>query len=612
MSIFKNLPLQRKITLVIMLTSLTTLVIAASALFVLELNEFKQSMVRELNSVAAVIGSSSEAALEFDDPKAGAQTLAALDEDSRIIAAALYDEEGKIFAVYQAPGSDVQIPFRPSLDEAGVTASSLHVFKPIRHEGRVIGTIYVHATDRDVYSRLLRHGLLVLLILAVCAVAAYFISRPLRDFISRPILNLARTAKLVSTQNDFSLRAVKEGDDETGWLVDQFNEMLEEIGKKNRALAEAAHQLRLITDSLPVLIAYVDNEERYQFANAMYTKWFGLLPEQVKGKSVREVVGEPAYRYLKTHIDAALGGAAVAFEQRVHYEGAGERYVSCSLIPDFHEGVVQGYFGLITDISERKRFEDQLRVLNEALEQRVEERTRALEESQERLRRSERLASIGTLAAGVAHEIRNPLNSILLVTQYALRYRNDIDPALREMLGNVTNEAKRCAAIIKNILLFAKAERTERSRHDLNEVVRHACDLAKSYLGGEQAKINLNLSDAQIPVMLNPTEIEQVLVNLINNAAEATPNKVEIAIRSIVDGTTAKLTVEDDGPGIPEEIMQHIFDPFFSTKRTKGNTGLGLSLSHGIIVDHGGRMEVQSELGRGTMFSIELPVEHKT
>ncbi|MBN8547911.1 MAG: PAS domain-containing protein [Deltaproteobacteria bacterium] len=609
MGIFKETSLQKKITWVIMSTALTTLLLAVGALFILEVGEFRDSMTRELNSIAGVIGANSEAALEFDDPKAGAQTLHVLSEDPRVIAAALYDEHNRIFATYLSAHAQGDIPSSPGPYTSVIDEEGLSLFRPITHEGRRVGSIYIHSSSGEVYARLIRHAGIASLILLLCGIAAYFISLRLREVVSRPILNLAETARRVSELNDYSIRAVKTSQDETGALVDQFNKMLEEIGKKSRDLEEGAHQLRLITNSVPALIAYVDREERYQFNNAEYEKWFNRPLQNLKGQRVCDVFGAE-YDNLREHIQSALNGNRTHFEQRLSFPAAQEKFISSVYIPDIDdEGSTQGFFALITDITERKRAENELKVLNDALEQRVSERTRELEQSQEKLRHSERLASIGTLAAGVAHEIRNPLNSILLVAQYALRYRSDLDNELKDMLKNVTNEAKRCATIIKNILLFAKAEKTERSAQDINVVIRHATDIARGYFGSSRLQISLELDRQALPVLINSTEIEQVLINLINNAAEAGGSDVRILISTERSGDCVKLKVTDNGPGIPEEIMKHIFDPFFSTKRRRGNTGLGLSLSHGIVADHGGNLSVTSQVAVGTTFLIDLPIE---
>lgn len=259
--------------------------------------------------------------------------------------------------------------------------------------------------------------------------------------------------------------------------------------------------------------------------------------------------------------------------------------------------------------TEIRRNEELLKLLNEQLEQKVSDRTRELRESQELLRRSERLASIGTLAEGLAHEIRNPLNSILLATQFATRNKNAVEGPFREVFESITREAKRCAAIIKNVLLFSRTEPTEKRESDINAVIKTAVRSSTSAVRVGDVAINLDLAEELPAVKLNIVEMEQVFVNLIINAIEATSGPVTITLRTQVTGDVVECVVADTGPGLSEEAAKHIFDPFYSTKRHKGNTGLGLSLCYGIVTDHGGNMKVRSTVGVGTSFIIELPIQ---
>ncbi len=261
--------------------------------------------------------------------------------------------------------------------------------------------------------------------------------------------------------------------------------------------------------------------------------------------------------------------------------------------------------GLVEDVSLRKEAEERLRELNNSLERIVAERTESLRISQEHLRRSERLASLGTLAAGIAHEINNPLNAILLTAKYAARATAKVEPG--KAFEIICEEAMRGGRIVKGILKFAKEEKVTKNRSDLNEVIRHSRDLLRAYLPATKATIELDLCEDLPAVQIDPTAIEQVLVNLVSNSVEACEGTVQIILRSSRRPDAIQLDVEDTGPGIPQETLTHIFDPFFSTKRQQGGTGLGLSICHGIITEHGGTISVASEIGHGTKFSILLP-----
>lgn len=280
--------------------------------------------------------------------------------------------------------------------------------------------------------------------------------------------------------------------------------------------------------------------------------------------------------------------------------------VSLSSFPD-NEHCIEG---MVEDITDRKRNEELLRDLNDTLEKRVIERSEALRQSQEHLRRSERLASLGTLAAGIAHEINNPLNSILMGSEYARKHIDKLD-VVQKTLEIISDNTKRCGRIIKGVLQFAKNHKTAKAKCDLNCAVRAACELMRTYVQ-TQLEISFNPEEEEIPVYVNTTEIEQVIINLMQNATEAVSGGLaSIKIDTSNKGGHVELNIQDNGPGVANEIMDKIFDPFFSTRNNRGGTGLGLSVAHGIITDHGGRLSVSNLPGGGAKFTVILPCWHE-
>jgi PAS domain S-box-containing protein len=276
---------------------------------------------------------------------------------------------------------------------------------------------------------------------------------------------------------------------------------------------------------------------------------------------------------------------------------------------------LEGLGGQIGDYLARADAEERLRRLNEELERRVAERTARLEQQiaerervEARLRTSERLASIGTLAAGVAHEINNPIAGILATAELASASLGEPGASgrLARLLEHMVAEAQRCGRIVKSVLQFARAEPTERWPHDLNDVARRVGDIARAAVEAAGADLRLALAPVLPAVPMNPTEIEQVTINLVRNAVQAGARRVEI--RTDARDGRVRLRVADDGRGIPEADAPRIFEPFFTSRREEGGTGLGLSVVHGIVAAHGGTVGVESRPGEGTVVSVELPV----
>lgn len=242
------------------------------------------------------------------------------------------------------------------------------------------------------------------------------------------------------------------------------------------------------------------------------------------------------------------------------------------------------------------------------LESRVEERTQQIQEMQSVIIRSEKLASLGELAAGIAHELNNPLTGIVL---HASIIENDseLPPKLKEELHTITWEADRCARIVKNLLDFSRKSEPRKAMNSVNGTIDQALSLVEHLANFQNIEIVKEYAEDLPDLLLDPGQIEQVFVNMFVNASQAMEDEGRLTLWTglDVDGESVLIKVEDTGQGIPEEHLSRIFDPFFSTKGAKG-TGLGLSVSYGIIEGHGGTIEVQSEVRKGTVFTITIPV----
>jgi signal transduction histidine kinase len=235
--------------------------------------------------------------------------------------------------------------------------------------------------------------------------------------------------------------------------------------------------------------------------------------------------------------------------------------------------------------------------------------SRELRNREEELIQSKKLASLGILTAGVAHELTNPLNNISMIAQNYIEYHDSLSREKKiEMMNTVDEEAKRIEEIVKNLLDFSKPKEGNFTETDINETIRKALPLVQNMLDISNIDLKLSLGPRVPSVFVDGHQMQQVFVNLIVNAVQATASGGELYISTYADaaGDKVKVKIRDTGKGIPAEYLPHIFDPFFSTKGVSG-TGLGLSVSYGIIRNHAGNIKVESEVGVGTTFTIELP-----
>jgi PAS domain S-box-containing protein len=246
------------------------------------------------------------------------------------------------------------------------------------------------------------------------------------------------------------------------------------------------------------------------------------------------------------------------------------------------DGAPERLIALVTDLSERRRFEQQLV-------------------------QSSKLASIGELAAGVAHEINNPLFAILGLVEFLLK---DAEPGTKahERLILVQQTGLEIKDIVRALLDFARERSDEFAPVPLELVVRQTLDLVRKTSAKKGIEIVERYADEELTVNASANQLKQVVLNLVTNAQHAMPDGGRIVVEVAGDGEGATASVTDSGPGIPAAVLEKIFDPFFTTKRDIGGTGLGLSVSLGIAQMHGGDLGVVSEEGRGASFTLRLPL----
>lgn len=228
-------------------------------------------------------------------------------------------------------------------------------------------------------------------------------------------------------------------------------------------------------------------------------------------------------------------------------------------------------------------------------------------QTEERLRHKERLASLGTFATGMAHEINNPLAAILMTARHGLKIARRDPAELESVLQEIVEDTQRCARIVAGVLRFARRQPSPKLPVPLASVLQAAYDQSQKYARERHVRLALRLP-TQLPIVnANATDLEQVLVNLITNAAQASHARQAIFVQATPLSGRVQIRVQDHGHGMDEPTREHAFDPFFTTRAGEGGTGLGLTMVHGIVTDHGGTVQLDSRPGHGTIVTLELP-----
>jgi two-component system NtrC family sensor kinase len=264
-----------------------------------------------------------------------------------------------------------------------------------------------------------------------------------------------------------------------------------------------------------------------------------------------------------------------------------------------------------------KGAQQELQQWSNTLEDKVKEKTRELEGAQRQMLFVEKMASMGKLAAVVAHEINNPMSGILTYSKLLIKnlQNNPSKQVIAESVENlriIRDESKRCGDIIQNLLQFSKTTNGERANCDLKSIINKSIDLVEHKFEMKEVKIIEDLTTEDTTLLCDSTAIQQIVVSLLINAYEAFPQKggeVKIGLYRDNEKSMFRLEVTDNGFGIPEDVLPRIFEPFYTTKDAEKNTGLGLAVVYGNVRRYGGSIDVKSQVNEGTTFIINMPIK---
>lgn len=392
-----------------------------------------------------------------------------------------------------------------------------------------------------------------------------------------------------------------------------------DIREANSRLMESETRFRTVADSAPALIWMLDADGRPSFANRRYRTFFGIESDDQIAEGWRRLV----------HPDDA-GAFTTAFnlsvERRERFEGLirilhpglGERWLRCEGLPRFDgSGAFQGYVGANIDVTEAKRAQEDLKRINELLEERVGEALAEKAKAEADLMHAQRMEAVGRLTGGVAHDFNNLLTVVIGALDIMLRSPDDA--AKRQKLGEAAlAAARRGEGLTHQLLAFSRRQALRPEAVDLNLQIRESEPLLRRAVG-EAVEFRLKLRRGGARVNVDPSQFEAALLNLVVNARDAVGDKGRILVQTqsctvepgeVTDlpaGDYVCVTVSDDGAGMPPEVIARVFEPFFTTKAVGKGTGLGLSQVYGFARQSGGAARILSEVGRGTEIKLYLP-----
>jgi PAS domain S-box-containing protein len=420
----------------------------------------------------------------------------------------------------------------------------------------------------------------------------YYAAIGVASLVSVPLAKSGRFVAFLSAQQnqprtwtDEEVRLIEEVADRTWSTIERV--------RAEAALRDREAQLAAFMSNAPASMYLKDEDGRYVLANDDVARRLGVAREAVIGRTLREIARPEIAEVTEAQEREVLStGRAITSEQSFELaQGTVHALATRFPVPDA-EGRLTRVGGMLVDITEQKRAEADL------------------ERARERLYQSEKLTALGSLLAGVAHELNNPLS---IVSGEALMLEEDAaGTPMAEGAANIRDAAERCSKIVATFLAMARQKPARRVPTDLNAVAQAALDLAAYGLRGAGVRVTRELAPGLSQVSGDPDQLHQVVLNLLVNAQQALegqPQPRELTLRTCVGNTpgTIVLEVADNGPGVPGEVRRRIWEPYFTTKPQGSGTGIGLSFSRGIVEAHGGSLDlVETMPGTGANFRMVL------
>jgi len=590
--------IKKRVRAVILLACVIVLFVTAAAFIVYEALSFRAQLVRNLSTLAAVIADNSAAPLAFDNETIAEEILDALKAQPDIVAAALYDVKGDVFAKYPPALQSDLLPIR--LNNAGhqFRDGTLIFFQPVIQEHKQLGTLYLQSSLQGLYEQFWRYGLIVATVLVALLAGSFILSTLLQRRISDPIIALTEAAQIVSESRDYSVRAPKITEDELGMLTDAFNRMLSETQENQDRLGEQARLLDLSTDAVIVR----DMQGLIIFWNRGAEEIYGWTREEALGRAKTEL--------LRTEFPESLEQITAKLQRDKRWTG--------DLIQTRRDGVrihvntrwvldsdAQGALSrvLITDndITARKQAEELMKSEAKRLDILVEQRTASLYET---------IGELEAFSYSISHDMRAPLRAMQGYAKALLSdYKDRLDPEAIHYLDRISRSSNRLDSLIQDILAYSRVTKDEIMLHPV-DVERLIDDIFFNHPEFQAPQVHIIVEKPLHRVLGHEAYLTQCITNLLGNAIKFVAEGVvpEIRIRSERLDGKVRVWFEDNGIGIDPSHHERIFQIFGQVYPEKkyGGTGIGLAIVRKAVQRMNGEAGVESGTDKGSRFWLIL------
>ena len=584
-------------------------------------DQVQEQLINESELVRRVCGP----AILFQDHDTAREIVGAVGLDRDMDSVVVYLADGQILAAHGKPALDLKLPavVGDGRAQTAFNGKFATVLQPVLNKGRLEGWVYLKRDFSRIAERHKKYFGILAVILALSLLLTLASSTWLQSGFVKPVRDLVNTANRVSLEKDYSLRTTKTTEDELGQLTDAFNLMLEKVQRRDLDLQYSERRLYQVIDLVPHLIFAKDRSGRFILCNRALARAYGTTVPRILASTHMDMhTGDEAEALQMLEDDHRVmdAGEQLMLEETFTGPDGTLRILRTTKIPFSQSGTAEdAILGIAIDITKEKQADQELREAhedlkqaNDSLERRVEERTAEVFQYQQRLIRQEKLAAIGQISGSIAHELRNPLGAMKQSIFFLRRYlaKSGVGgqhPKFEEHLQILDEELSASDHVISSLLDMTRVRKVERIQVELEgmlDEVQSRCSIRAPM------EFNSDLQPHPFLLLADPVQLRQVLVNLVQNACDACPENGAIQVTGRIDAEAGVCRIElsDNGCGMEEQTVQRIFEPLYTTK-AKG-TGLGLSICRQIIEEHhGGRISVQSKMGEGTRFDIELPLD---
>jgi PAS domain S-box-containing protein len=596
--------IQRKLSSAILLTSITVLLLTGAGFVSYELITFDRWLENYLRTLGKIVGDNVVADLRFDNSKEATEDLAIVGAERHIVAAALYNSNGNLFAYWPTSASPTAFPKAPGSDGFLYEKEFLDFYSPVERPDQRLGTLYLRSDLGARRERFVPYTTIVASVLGASILVALLLARLLQRGISRPLLALADTAKTVSTRRDYSVRAIKFSNDEVGALTDAFNHMLTQIQERDAALRQNEERFRQLANAVPAFVWTCDGSGGAVYFNEPWYEFTGRVPADSLGfKWTQAIHSEDRDSYLRRWHNAVSEGITFEAEARFRrFDGEHRWFLSRAHPARDASGNITTWFGTSTDIEEKKRAEEKISQMNVTLEQRVQERTAQLEASNRELE---------AFSYSVAHDLRAPLRSIDGFNQALLEdYGSTLPPDAQELMRRARLASQRMSQLIDDLLNLSRVARAE-MRHQRINLSEIAQSISVELQKNEPERRAAFVIQPGLSATGDDRLLRQVMENLLGNAFKFTRHQPEASIEfgSVMRNGQRVLFVRDNGAGFNMEYASKLFGPFqrLHAATQYPGTGIGLATVHRVLARHGGKIWPESKEGQGATFYFTLP-----